>query len=113
MDFNEYQMRAMALAQYPQLGANILYPAMGLAGEAGEAIDKVKKIWRNQGLTSASGYSKEQRVELAKEIGDVLWYISAMAFEMGNSLDDIAQMNLAKLEDRTARGVVKGEGDNR
>lgn len=113
MDFNVYQNRAMALAQYPQLGANILYPAMGLAGEAGEAIDKVKKIWRNQGLTSAAGYSAEQRKELAKEIGDVLWYISATAFEMGYSLEDIAQMNLAKLEDRTARGVVKGEGDNR
>lgn len=111
--FNSYQEEAYSLAQYPQLGANILYPAMGLAGEAGEALDKVKKNWRNQGLTNGQTYSVEQKTTLALEVGDVLWYVAAIASELGYNLSDIAEMNLAKLHDRTARGVIKSEGDNR
>ena len=113
MDFNSYQQEAFSLAQYPQSGANLIYPALGLAGEAGEAADKVKKIWRNQGLTSAAGYTGEQKYELGKELGDVLWYLAALSTELGYNFEDIAKINLEKLHDRTKRGVVKSEGDNR
>lgn len=113
MNFNEYQDEAWALAQYPQSGANIIYPALGLAGEAGEAVDKIKKIWRNQGVSSGKLYSFIQALELAKELGDVLWYIGAIGKELGYSLEDIATLNLNKLHDRTNRNVIKGEGDNR
>jgi len=113
MEFNEYQNQAMSLATYPNIGSNILYPAMGLAGEAGEALDKVKKNWRNHGLTNGKEYSAEQRLALAKELGDNLWYISATAQELGYTMEEIAQLNLDKLFDRHERGVLKSEGDNR
>jgi|SRR6185437_11050989 len=113
MDFNEYQRQANELATYPQVGTNLAYPALGLAGEAGEAADKIKKTWRNQGLMSANGYSATQKLELAKEVGDVLWYIAAIAMELGIPMEEIAQMNLDKLHDRRNRGVIKSEGDNR
>ena len=113
INFNEYQDSVGKFASYPDRGMNTLYPALGLVGEAGEAADKVKKWWRNQGATKSQDYTVPQCQELAKEIGDVLWYISAMAFELGYTLEDIAQMNLEKLTDRNNRGVVKSEGDNR
>jgi NTP pyrophosphatase (non-canonical NTP hydrolase) len=111
--FQEYQEAALETAQYPQFGSNLVYPALKLAGEAGEAADKVGKIWRNQGLTSVTGYSVEQKEALAKEVGDVLWYITALAYELGYGLDQIATGNIEKLRDRRDRGVIKGEGDNR
>lgn len=111
--FEQYQRDALEFAQYPQYGVNLIYPALGLAGEAGEAVDKIKKIWRNQGLTSIFGYSAEQKRALALEISDVLWYVAALASEMGIPLEEIATMNVAKLRDRVVRNVVKSEGDNR
>jgi len=113
MNFNDYQKSALTTATYPLLGSNMAYPALGLAGEAGEAADKVKKIWRNQGAVDSKQYTPEQRLEIAKELGDVLWYIAALTSEMGYQLDTIAQMNIAKLLDRQKRGVIKSEGDNR
>ncbi len=113
MNFTEYQELANATAQYPQQGNNAIYPALGLTGEAGEAADKVKKIWRNQGISNASAYSTEQKTELAKELGDVLWYIAAFAYELKIPMNTIAVMNIEKLQDRVARNVVLSEGDNR
>lgn len=113
MTFNEYQKQAFTLATYPNVRHNIVYPALGLAGEAGEAADKIKKIWRNHDIMDANNYTAEQKKELAKEVGDVLWYISAVATEIGWTLEEIAQLNLDKLFDRHARGVLKSEGDNR
>jgi NTP pyrophosphatase (non-canonical NTP hydrolase) len=92
---------------------NILYPAMGCAGEAGEYLDKVKKHWRNTGDPTAASLSSEQRKEFLKELGDQLWYIAASARELSSSLEEVANINVEKLTDRRARGVTKGEGDNR
>lgn len=113
MNFNDYQKTAIGLAKYPSVGHNMVYPALGLVGEAGEAADKVKKYWRNRGAMDATILTGEERLELGKEIGDVLWYCAALGWELGLSLDKIAEMNLEKLQDRTARGVIKSEGDNR
>jgi NTP pyrophosphatase (non-canonical NTP hydrolase) len=113
MNFDEYQLEAWGLAQYPQSGNNIIYPALGLAGEAGEAVDKIKKIWRNQGISNGQLYTQEQKYALLQEVGDVLWYISAICAELGIKLSLVADMNIAKLKDRTERNVIKGEGDNR
>jgi NTP pyrophosphatase (non-canonical NTP hydrolase) len=113
MTLNEYQQAALETAQYPDRGNNAIYPALGLAGEAGEAVDKVKKIWRNLGITSGREYLATQRLELAKEIGDVMWYVAALADEIGFDLESVAAMNMAKLKDRKERGVIKSEGDNR
>jgi len=106
MKFEEYQKRATATAIYPAK-FSVLYPALGLAGEAGEVADKVKKIVRdNKQLV-------DEREELAKELGDVLWYINAMARDIGYSLEVIAEINLNKLESRKERGTLQGSGDNR
>jgi NTP pyrophosphatase (non-canonical NTP hydrolase) len=113
MNFNEYQLAAGETASYPDKGDNLIYPALGLAGEAGEAADKVKKFWRNQGITASRGLSYDDRLSLIKEIGDALWYIAALATELQIDLEDVAMINIAKLQDRKARNVIKSEGDNR
>jgi NTP pyrophosphatase (non-canonical NTP hydrolase) len=82
---------------------------MGTAGETGEVIEKVKKLIRPVEIV----ISDEKRDDLKKEIGDVLWYISQLAFQLGLSLDDIAEHNIKKLADRAERGVIHSEGDTR
>jgi NTP pyrophosphatase (non-canonical NTP hydrolase) len=113
MTFNEYSVAALKSADYPNMNANLIYPALGLAGEAGEFAEKVKKNWRNKGSMSALNLSPEQRTEFLKEIGDCLWYCAAACEELGYSLDAAAEANIYKLRDRAARGVIKSEGDNR
>jgi NTP pyrophosphatase (non-canonical NTP hydrolase) len=113
IDFDDYEKIAMSTAEYPDVGDNIVYPAMGCAGEAGEFADKIKKHWRNTGSLSSANMTPEQRIAAAKELGDQLWYVNAAAKELGFSLHDIAKMNLQKLLDRRARGVIRSTGDNR
>lgn len=109
MNFTEYQTAALETAVYPGRGKNLYYPALGLNGEAGEVAEKVKKLERDNG-----GILTDERAEdIAKELGDCLWYISELATQIGASLEVIAQMNIEKLESRKVRGKIQGEGDNR
>lgn len=86
-----------------------VYPALKLAGEAGEVTEKLGKIVRDkQGVISA-----EDRIELLKELGDVLWYVNALAADFDSTLEEVMQMNIDKLASRQARGVLSGSGDNR
>jgi NTP pyrophosphatase (non-canonical NTP hydrolase) len=103
LTLNEYQRKARETAIYPA-GASILYPALGLAGEAGEVANKAKKIIRD---------NKLDREGMAKELGDCLWYIAALAKDLGYNMSDIAQNNLDKLDRRKRYGTIKGEGDDR
>jgi NTP pyrophosphatase (non-canonical NTP hydrolase) len=106
MNFSEYQERANATAIY-NTKFSILYPTLGLAGEAGEVAEKVKKIIRdNKSIV-------DEREDIAKELGDVLWYVAAVARDIGFKLEAIAEMNIEKLESRKERGVIQGNGDNR
>ena len=110
MTFDEYQKRAQetAIANPDPLMDKTIW-AMGVAGEAGEVIEKWKKIVAyHEGIIS-----EEDRKELGKELGDVVWYIAQFAQSLDLSLDEIMQQNLAKLADRKKRGVQKGKGDNR
>lgn len=109
MDLNTYQEKSRATAVYPNLGSNFVYPTLGLSGETGEIAEKVKKIIRDDDGV----ITDEKRDQIAKEAGDVLWYLSQLATEIDYSLEDIAQMNLDKLASRAARGVLSGSGDNR
>jgi NTP pyrophosphatase (non-canonical NTP hydrolase) len=109
MFLNEYQEAALNTAVYPNQGANFAYPALGLAGEAGEVADKLKKVIRDNGGV----LTDPVRDAVAKELGDVLWYVSVLAHEMDYSLEEIAQTNLDKLASRQERGVIAGSGDNR
>ncbi len=104
MDFNEYQKLSHLTAVYPGDSARY-YLTLGLAGEAGEVANKVKKEIRD-GKT----VTKE---EIKSELGDVLWYISELALSYGIELDEIALSNIKKLQDRKRRGAIKGSGDHR
>jgi NTP pyrophosphatase (non-canonical NTP hydrolase) len=113
MTFDDYQKKAITTDAYGGVGdvmsIAFINKVLGLAGEAGEVADKVKKLQRN----SNGAVTDEDRQELQKELGDVLWYISAITTYLGSSFDDIAQGNLDKLADRQKRGVIKSKGDNR
>jgi phosphoribosyl-ATP pyrophosphohydrolase len=109
MDLNDYQASALKTAVYPNQGFDFTYPALGLVGEAGEVADKLKKVIRdNDGVLTDT-----VRESVAKEIGDVLWYVAVLASEMNYDLNKIAQVNLDKLASRQQRGVISGSGDNR
>jgi NTP pyrophosphatase (non-canonical NTP hydrolase) len=104
IDFSSYHQFVRSMKVFPEKYA-IVYPALGMMGEAGEVSEKIKKYLR--------GDRELDRPELVKEIGDVLWYITALADDLGYTLGDVAAANVAKLSDRRDRGVVKGSGDNR
>ena len=106
MQLDEYQERAYDTAIYPE-GLN--YPILGLAGEAGELCNKYKKILRDKGGEA----DVNDMGELAKELGDVLWYVAQIATELDTDLETIARRNLMKLAGRKARGVLGGSGDDR
>ena len=111
LSFNEYQDLTASTAVYrnKKLGP-IIYPSLKLPGEAGEVSEKIGKIIRDGDIDNIT---HEDRMEIAKEIGDVLWYCAALAEDLGFELGKIAQMNLDKLFDRAKRGVIGGSGDNR
>lgn len=94
MTLNEYQKKAVSTAIYPA-SAKLIYSILGLEGEVGEVAEKMKKILRdNDGIIS-----EDKKKEIAKDLG--------------MSLDDIAQLNVEKLQSRKERGQIKGRGDNR
>jgi NTP pyrophosphatase (non-canonical NTP hydrolase) len=109
MELSDYQERSRATAVYPGAGANLLYPTLGLCGEAGEVAEKIKKMVRDD----AGVLSPERREALAKELGDVLWYVAQLATEAGLDLDAVAAGNLDKLMSRRERDVLRGSGDDR
>jgi NTP pyrophosphatase (non-canonical NTP hydrolase) len=109
MNFDEYQKKSRELAIYPDRGKNFVYPGFGLVGEAGEVAEKLKRIIRDQNWQ----VTEENRQELAKELGDVLWYVANLAAEFKLPLSKIAEMNIEKLTSRHKRGTLKGSGDNR
>ena len=110
MTFDEYQEKALTtvIAKKDKF-KNTLHWVLGINGEAGEVAEKVKKIIRDKD----GKISKADKEELAKEIGDVLWYLAVFAHNLGYSLDEVADKNLSKLKSRKMRGVLTGDGDNR
>lgn len=99
MNFEEYQTEARKTALYPRRMENLEYPTLGLTGEAGEVANIVKKIQRDHGGI----INDETRGKLLDELGDVLWYISACADELGLTLSQIADHNVNKLAKRHGR----------
>lgn len=107
MEFNEYQKAARETAIYPS-EQGLIYTALGLTGEAGEVAEKVKKMIRDD-----IKLDSKQQGKIARELGDVLWYVANMAHEIGITLDTVAKANLSKLSSRKDRNVLKGDGDDR
>ncbi len=111
LTLNAYQYLAQRTAVYPGKGevGGLAYAALGLAGESGEVAEKVKKLLRD----AAGVLDDARRQAIKKELGDVLWYVAAVAAECMLTLDAVARANVDKLADRKERGTLKGEGDNR
>lgn len=107
LTFNNYQKYARETAIYT--GNGIYYPALGLCGEAGEVADKIKKIYRDK----SGKISEEDKHQIVKEMGDVLWYLANMASDLNITLEDVAKTNLEKINIRKEKNLIHGEGDNR
>jgi NTP pyrophosphatase (non-canonical NTP hydrolase) len=116
MNFQEYQDKSKVTAVFPSFEAavyqknhNLIYTTLGLAGESGEVVEKVKKVFRD----GNGEVSESRRQEIIKELGDVLWYVSQIATELGVSLEEVVSQNIEKIYSRKDRGVIQGDGDNR
>ena len=113
MNIQDYSDAAISTDLFDQTEAidshAMLEKVFGLVGEAGEVAEKFKKLLRDKDGKATD----DDKKELAKELGDVLWYVNSVGMYLGFSLDEIAQMNLDKVLSRKARGKTKGSGDNR
>jgi NTP pyrophosphatase (non-canonical NTP hydrolase) len=108
LDMDKYQYLAMTTKKYPE-SYKLIYPTLGLTGEAGELANKVKKILRDD--EGKIGQKKAEQIFY--ELGDCLWYIAAIADDLGIPLTTVADANLRKLKKRDEEDKIKGEGDNR
>ena len=109
---NEYQAMALETAIYPE-EFRVIYPALGITGEAGEVSDKIKKLIRDKGYKGGPIESVKDREDIALELGDVLWYVATAANDIGYTLEHIAMMNYMKLQKRKEQGKISGSGDHR
>ena len=111
LEFDKYQEATVNFAFYPEARC-IEYLTMGLTSEAGEVAGKVKKILRDsdKGLADLSFHDKRN---IVYEMGDVLWYLSMLAYELDYNLSDIAYHNIEQLDERRDRGQLAGSGDKR
>ena len=105
MDFKTYQKKARLTAQYPNLGSNNIYPTLGLVGETGEVAEKIKKRIRDDTKVSPDA--------ILSELGDVLFYTTALANYYNFNLASVIAQNMFKLDGRETRGTIKGSGDER
>lgn len=112
MKFDEYQetIREFDFYEPGELSeVGFVEKVLGLVGEAGETADKVKKILRDKdGIVS-----DDDKMEVAKELGDVIWYVASIARYLGIPFSEVAKMNVEKLSSRKSRGKLHGAGDNR
>ncbi len=113
MNFTDYQQQAVTTLSndhaYGTISAELMSQILGLVGESGEVAEKFKKLLRDNG----GMIDETAKAEIAKELGDILWYVSSVSHCLDISLEDIAHKNLDKVLSRKARGVTKGSGDNR
>lgn len=113
MNFNEYQKQALTTAHTDPAYVGTLMDktiwVMGVAGEAGEVVEK----WKKMVAYNKGEITQEFVDDMKKELGDIVWYIAVLADSLGLTFEEIMQLNVKKLQDRQKRGVIKGAGDNR
>lgn len=113
MNINDYSKQALTTLHSEHgindMDATLLSQVFGLVGESGEVAEKFKKLIRDkQGVLG-----DQDKQEILKELGDILWYVNSVASLLDSSLEEVAQKNLDKVLSRKARGVTSGSGDNR
>ena len=114
MEFNDYQEECAKtdlgnIGGRKELKPEWMYYVLGMAGEMGEFQEKIKKLFRDHDGVLTLGY----QMELGLEMGDVLWYMARLADKIGLPLDDIAALNIEKLNSRKERSQLQGDGDTR
>ena len=114
MQINDYSTQAITtLLNEHELSTDmspqLISLVFGLSGESGEVSEKFKKLIRDK----QGKISEEDKQEILKELGDILWYINSVAHLLGSNLDEVANKNLEKILSRKDRGMTKGSGDNR
>ena len=109
MDFDNYQIEARKTAIYPNKDKNFIYPTLGLVGESGAVAEKIKKVLRDKN----GNFDYESKTAIKKELGDVLWYLANLCNELDFTLNEVAEENLEKLNNRLSRGKISGSGDDR
>ena len=112
LTLNEYQSMALETAIYPE-EFKVIYPTLGITGEAGEVSDKIKKLIRDKGYKGGLIEDAKDREDIALELGDVLWYVATLAKDIGYNLEEIAILNYSKLQKRKEQGKIGGSGDHR
>ncbi|MDI3473863.1 MAG: hypothetical protein PWR30_186 [Candidatus Woesearchaeota archaeon] len=110
MDFDEYQNEALKTDLRTSINGNyLIYPVLGLADETGEVVGKFKKLYRDRNGV----IDEEYKIEILKELGDVLWYIAVLCDRLDVKLSEVAEKNIEKLSSRKMRNAIHGDGDNR
>lgn len=113
MQLNDYQQQAISTLitdyAYGDITPQLMGCLLGLSDESGEVLGKVKKLLRDK----QGKLSDEDKQEIIKELGDVLWYVASVSSLLGSNLDEVASANVEKLASRQARDVLHGSGDNR
>ena len=108
-NFNTYQTESRKTWGIIPMNHPIVYPTIGLINEAGEVAGKIKKIFRDRN----GQITEDNRQSLKNELGDVLWYLTQICTELGLTLEEVAETNIAKLSSRQEIGKIGGDGDNR
>ena len=113
MNLNDYSTKAISTLTdnyaHGDITAQMMGQVLGLAGESGEVLEKFKKLLRDK----AGQISEEDKTEIIKELGDILWYVNAVSHLLGYDLEQVAEANIEKLASRKQRGKLHGSGDNR
>lgn len=113
MNIKKYEEIALSTLtgnhSYGDVSSKLMAQILGLVGESGEVAEKFKKILRDKN----GELSENDKNEIAKELGDILWYVTSVSHLIGFSLEDIAKKNNEKLLSRKDRNQIKGVGDNR
>jgi NTP pyrophosphatase (non-canonical NTP hydrolase) len=113
MQLQDYSAQALStlLGEHAitDMDATLLSQVFGLVGESGEVAEKFKKLIRDK----KGEISAEDKEEIIKELGDILWYVNSVSSLLGSSLEEVAKKNLDKVLSRKQRGVTLGSGENR
>ena len=115
MNIDKYQDDAASTAIYPHKGEpmGLVYTGLKLSGEAAEVGQLIGKAIRDTDFLETGKLAPEVQQKMAKELGDVLWYVSEIASQINCYLSEVAQLNLEKLQGRKERGTLQGSGDDR
>ena len=113
MKIDDYAQQAITTLSsdyaYGDANAQLMGMVLGLGGESGEVLEKFKKLLRDQ----KGEITEVDKQAIIKELGDILWYVTAVAHLLGSSLEEVARRNIAKLASRQQRGQLQGSGDDR